>query len=959
MTQAFRLALFAALTLMLLVHAVPTLAGEQPSKSAQVAGQADEAQFYFLRGNRAYQDRRYEDALAAYYLSNRLVPNRNVQFNIARCLDRLGRYDEAYRAWSSLLEQGLPDKEAKAARDAIDEMRPHLALVKIDTTPEQATIFVGRRDLGALGLSPKSLALRPGKTKIILDREGYRTVELDAEPVPGKEIVLSATLERIYGAIEVRHVPDNAEIRRDFIDGDILRRGPGKVTLLPGPLVLFVSAPGYQTARLMVNAQPDATVPVDVLLTPAVTPTGMLVVRANINGALVRVDGKESGFAPTVIDGVPTGARQVEIVAEGRRPFTGTFEVKRGQRTFVDAQLGHADPEVTAATKSQVAAESAPASISVVTADEIAALGYTTLSEALLSIRGTFSSYDRSYESVGFRGFSPPGDYTNRVLVLVDGHSINDAVTGQGYVGHDLDVDLANVARIEIVRGPGSVLYGTGALFGVINVVTRRAAEGVHAGVETMAGSQNMGSARATASARRGGAELMLSLAALSSDGDRRFQFPGEFNNGTPVTVLDADGEKVGHASMTARLGPVSLSAGYNERRKYIPTGAYDSTLERGPNNHDKRGFAELRFDHGFHGVGISLRGAYDYSWYHGRFDQPPPDSPDTQDLRAQWATGELRIELPRFLRQRLTLGSEVVRHLDLLTDPPSGGNLPAKKDLIVSAYVVDDIQLTSRLAMNLGLRSDSYTRSFGTTFNPRVAVIGRPYDGGNTKIFFGRSFRAPSPNERVDTAGEELRPEIIWNGEIEHTHAINDDTYVVVSAFASWLDNLIVLTEDNTYFNEDDRIRSIGAEGELRWEPGGGTLIATSVTRQKVEQLSADGNRPFVNAPETLFKARVLTPLAGPMLRLGSELVLDGGRHFRTNDPTLPSSASMVDDAVIWNLSFSGEYRRYHLRYFAGVFNLLDVHDPHSGFPTSADYPLPLVPRYGRTIRAGLAWSF
>jgi hypothetical protein len=41
------------------------------------------------------------------------------------------------------------------------------------------------------------------------------------------------------------------------------------------------------------------------------------------------------------------------------------------------------------------------------------------------------------------------------------------------------------------------------------------------------------------------------------------------------------------------------------------------------------------------------------------------------------------------------------------------------------------------------------------------------------------------------------------------------------------------------------------------------------------------------------------------------------------------------------------------------GIFNLLDVHDAHSGYPTGIDYPLRIVPRYGRTMRAGLAWSF
>jgi outer membrane receptor for ferrienterochelin and colicins len=204
-------------------------------------------------------------------------------------------------------------------------------------------------------------------------------VELAAEPAKVSKSSSPRVLERIYGEIDIRRVPADAEIRRDFLDGEVLRHGPGAVKVVPGQLVLFISAPGFQSERVLVNALPDTTVPVDVLMSPAVEPTGTLVVRANITGALIRVDGKEAGFSPAVVEGVPVGIRQIEILAQGRRTFLDKIEVRKGERAFVDAHLGHADPEVTAATKSSISAEDAPAAITVITADEIAALGYTSL----------------------------------------------------------------------------------------------------------------------------------------------------------------------------------------------------------------------------------------------------------------------------------------------------------------------------------------------------------------------------------------------------------------------------------------------------------------------------------------------------------------------------------------------------------------------------------------------------
>jgi outer membrane receptor for ferrienterochelin and colicins len=954
-----RTVLFASLIAFL--YPAFVLAAESSAPLA-ASGQADEAEFYFLRGNRAYQDKRFEDALSAYYLSNRLVPNRNVQFNIARCLDRMGRYDEAYRAWSSLSEQALPEKEKKAVQDAIDQLRPHLALLVVESSPPGATIYAGRRDLGALGTTPKSLALTPGMTKILLEHDGYRPVELAAEPARGQQVKLSAVLERIYGQVEIRRVPQTAEVRRDFIDGALLRQGPGPAQVVPGPLVLFVSAPGYQTARVLVDVPADASLPVDVLLSPAMAPSGTVVIRSNITGALVRIDGKEAGFTPAVIDGVPTGTRTVEVVEENRRPFVETIDVKKGERAFVDAYLAHADPEVTAATKSAIASESAPASISIVTADEIAAFGYTSLTEALTAVRGAFTSNDRSYESVGFRGFSPPGDYTNRVLVLVDGHPVNDAVTGQGYVGHDFDVDLSNVARIEVVRGPGSVLYGTGALFGVINVVTRRAAEGEHASASGMAGTLETLLGRATASARSGDTDVLLSGAGLHSSGDNRYVWPASQTGSTPITVLNADGESAYHADFAAHAGPLSLRAAFNDRKKYLPTGAYDTQPVAGTNNHDRRFFAELHFDENLRGFQLAARAAYDLSWYRGTFLPNDPTVSAGEALEARWVTGEARVGLPRFWAQQFTVGAEVVRQLKMQTDQPFNGNPPIPNDLILSAYIVDDIRLSSRFAINAGLRSDSYTKSFGTTLSPRVAVVAKPYANGNTKLFVGQSFRAPSPNERANNPTEDLQPETIWSGELEHSHAVTDDFHLVGAVFANWVNHLITLTgadpANQYYVNHSDRVRSIGAEAEARWEPGGGTLVSLSATRQRVEELAPGGNQPFLNAPETMVKARVLCPLVGTALRLGSELVLDSGRPFRPDGPPL-SDNFRTDDAFLWNLSFSGGYRAYHVHYFAGLFNVFDVHDARAGFPTSVDYPPVLIPRYGRSLRAGLSFGF
>ena len=129
---------------------------------------------------------------------------------------------------------------------------------------------------------------------------------------------------------------------------------------------------------------------------------------------------------------------------------------------------------VFGASKYQQKVTEAPASVSIVTADEIQKYGYRTLADVLRSVRGFYISYDRNYSYVGVRGFGRPGDYNSRILLLVDGHRLNDAIYDGALIGSEFPIDVDLIERVEIIRGPSSSLYGTSAFFGVVNVITKR-----------------------------------------------------------------------------------------------------------------------------------------------------------------------------------------------------------------------------------------------------------------------------------------------------------------------------------------------------------------------------------------------------------------------------------------------------------------------------------------------------
>jgi outer membrane receptor protein involved in Fe transport len=926
---------------------------------------ADEADFKFRLGAEAYQRGDYKLALEKFLESNRLVPNRNVVYNVARCYEELKQYPEAFRYLSVALHgETSPDARARIEK-SLATIRRNVAVLEVQSDPPGATVFLDRRDLGARGDAPVELGLRPGPYAVLAELPGYYPARVEVPPLSaGESRRVSLKLEPILGRVDIS--TPGANVR---VDGDGASPGctaPCSLDLPAGRHRLRLSRPGVHAAELDVDVRAKQVVRVNPRLLPL---TGTLVVSSDEPGALVEVDGEPRGFTPLVVD-LPVGSHALRLTLSGHRPVERGVTIEDGAKRRVDVTLTLAE-EVTAASRSTEGVESAPSSVSIISERELRALRYPTVAEALRGLPGVYSWDDRSYQALGFRGLGRLGSYGNRVLVLVDGHPLNDDWLGSSYVGYDARVGLEDVERIEVVRGPGSVLYGTNAFSGVVNLVTRKASQrGGEVGLATAESGVARG--RVRANVPLGPRAGLWAAAAVARGSGRSFYFPER-----SAVVRGADGFEAGTLEGRYHRDWLSVAWYLQSHRKRLPTGEYETLLgDPRTRQTDSRASLELKAEPRWNDVVTTLTrlhaNGYRFSGSYARTASQGGLEQDT--FRGTWFGAEQRIELHPSPLFKLTLGGEGQLHVEVKqtardeTGPLLDDRHPYQ---VGAAYALADWTPSPRVHLSAGARLDAYS-TFGRSLNPRAALIASPYAGGNTKLMMGRAFRAPSVYELFYNDGgltqvqsPNIRPESIYSAELEHTHRFSPTISGTAAAFCNYARDLVspsglgVASDPLHFVNLRDPIGTFGVELGLRRDFRQGYMLAVSYSLQRSRFLdgksldalvafrqSSDFRR-VANSPEHLASVKGALPLLGRAVMLASRLTLESGRYDR-NERVADASQGKSDPFAIWDIVLTGREARTNFSWSAGVYNAFDW---RYSLPVSAEFTERTIAQAGRSF--------
>lgn len=589
-------------------------------------------------------------------------------------------------------------------------------------------------------------------------------------------------------------------------------------------------------------------------------------------------------------------------------PATASGDSQASASQLADLPLEQLlEVRVSSASRFEQDARDAPSAVRVITAGEIRAFGWRTLADALGSLPGLFSSYDRSYTYLGARGFLRPGDYGSRFLLLVDGHRLNEPIYEQATAGYEFPVAMDLVERIEYVPGPGSSIFGSNAFFGIINVVTRSGASDAARRLSVEAGSAGHRRVSARYGFGGSGGTLLVAASAMDADGEDlhfpEFDAP-EDNDGI---ARGLDHESARKLFLKAERGALGVSLVHSSREKGTPTGAYFQRFND-PRSRERDDWTllGLRY-HGRPSETLQTEahaqfGAYDY---YGDFAyDAPPDGLNRDHGRARWIGVGAHAVTTAVAGHKLLVGIDAqwdVRRDQYNYDAsPRVDYLDDERDAVRAGLMVEDeIAIRDDLLLNASLRFDHDSVS-GGNLSPRVAMI-RQWAGDRTlKLIHGNAFRSPNAYELYYETGDtddsstqlanpDLKPERIRSSEIVWSQRLSARTQWQASAYRYRIRGLITQVDSRgspgtepdeggpLVFRNVDRADATGFElsGEHRW--AGGAALRASYGYADVTTTDAD---PPKNSPRHTAALNLRVPLAGERLLAGLEARYVGKRH-------------------------------------------------------------------------------
>jgi outer membrane receptor protein involved in Fe transport len=512
--------------------------------------------------------------------------------------------------------------------------------------------------------------------------------------------------------------------------------------------------------------------------------------------------------------------------------------------------FGEEQPKVEAATKTEIPLSKAPNAVTVITAKQIRESGAKTVPDLLRLVPGVNVRWNPMGPTIDVRGFGE-SPRPNRILLLIDGVPTNSGDTGGLPLSPAYDLfPVQLIKRIEIVKGPGSALYGENAYWGVINIVTLNADDVAGAAVELYGGGNNTELASAIYGNRLRSSSLLVSVRL------QRTEFPILFwhDDGSQFHANDVF-LKGGHQDwqfsfyrhddrmdgFVDKFGPPAFAAG----SQFASAHQLQQELD----------IASLKYTHERKDEPFSFSGDLSYSHRDGMHcagchaAQQKPEFSQTADHGYQ-LIGDFRMGVHMIPGHDILVGVEGRRldRADEVQELSSAASAVTGYNKL-AVYLQDQISLLKdRLRLVAGLRYDGKTSLFPAKTSPRLSAVYTPTDRLVLRAGYGTAFRFPNFSELYQASwfltlsnqngappafplavfkpDPTLMPEEIQNLDLGGEYQISPTVSAKVDLYRSRVKNFLVIgtvpgvngsPSGIEYFNQKDQGTITGSEVELR----------------------------------------------------------------------------------------------------------------------------------------------
>lgn len=681
-----------------------------------------EARRYFSRGITALKSGQTLEGIQLLQSAYNTLPHPDVLFNIGRAYASLGQYTEAIEYLTRYSEEA-PGGGSRRVDDVLKELRVRKALKQL-ADDGMRNIREGRFAEG-IALLKQAYKARPHPNVLYNIALGYDDLGDKKEAI--------ATYTRYLGTqpkdtLAVRRRIQElrvAQQREERSQKRLAQRTSDQTSAKPRPRQ--VRSDRRQTEPSPQKRLDSAAPPEPPSIATAPPPPQS---DAEI---------KEPSDEPSTAISSNSNAPSVLALSEDYVPTVDQSRINNLEETQ-NATDTYEQVVITASKRVQKPL-TAPNAVTIISAEDIRLSGVQFLPDLLRRVPGfevlTLSATDYS---VGVRGFT--NRLSNNVLILVDNQSIyNDAIGATFWSA--IPVELADIERIEVVRGPGSAVFGANAYTGVVNIITKRPqdVDGAEAGFR--AGNGNAYAGHAQFGRRTGSVGLRVSAGYRQLD-----KFEVDFDSTDPAVGTPRD-DQTTSLSMVRANALVEYYPNPREDTRVYLSGSFiegeHETFGAGAILNQYSSGPEFRVYGGVDSSTFVLRTLFAHS-EKGTLDQSfSIGSGFTQSVANVDVFSVEPIFTPSFTllgKHQVVLGAEYrfkAARWELLSDNQTENHF--------AAYFQDDWSLTSFLTLVVGGRLDAHPNA-GLLGSPRVAIILNTGKRQALRLSAGTAFRAPNMGE-------------------------------------------------------------------------------------------------------------------------------------------------------------------------------------------------------------------